>query len=79
MKANEIKTTHEQYLSVVEQTMSGFIKRYPEVEKAVAGMTMCEQHEYVLSNNELLVEFTIALLELLTYYVFNTVELPKPN
>ncbi len=79
MKANEIKTTDEQYFSVVEQAMSWFIKQHPEVDKAVAEMTLCEQNEYLCSNNELLVEFTIELLELLTYYVFYTVELPNPN
>lgn len=79
MKANEIKTTDEQYFSVVEQAMSWFFKLHPEVDKAVAEMTLCEQNEYLCSNNELLVEFTIELLELLTYYVFYTVELPNPN
>ena len=79
MKANEIKTTDEQYFSVVEQAMSWFIKLHPEVDKAVAEMTLCEQNEYLCSSNELLVEFTIELLELLTYYVFYTVELPNPN
>jgi len=79
MKANKIKTTDEQYFSVVEQAIVSFIKLHPEVDKSVAEMTLREQHEYVISNNELLVEFTISLLRLLTYYVFNTVEFPNPN
>lgn len=79
MKANEITTTDEQYFDVFEQTMASFIKLYPEVEKAVAEMTLCERHDYVLNNHALLLDFTLELLELLTYYAYYTVELPNPN